>query len=159
MTTAPLALEALLAGVQAGHAGPIGAATSFLGLVRAENLGRVVTYLDYEAYEPLALKSFARIAAECAEAWPGASIGVHHRVGRVDIGEASIAIVAVSAHRGIPIETLVPALVPLYFGRVAGLVIETWDMTTQQAESVVERQARAFELAKPRLVRHWQEAP
>jgi hypothetical protein len=66
--------------------------------------------------------------------------------------------VAVSAHRGVPIGTLVPALVPLYFGRVAGLVIETWDMTTQQAEAVVERQARAFELAKPRLVRHWQEA-
>jgi hypothetical protein len=65
--------------------------------------------------------------------------------------------VAVAAHRGIPVETIVPALVPLYFGRVAGLVIETWEMTTQQAESVVERQARAFELAKPRLVRHWQE--
>jgi hypothetical protein len=65
--------------------------------------------------------------------------------------------VAVAAHRGVPIGTLVPALVPLYFGRVAGLVIETWDMTTQQAESVVERQARAFELAKPRLVRHWRE--
>jgi glucosylglycerate synthase len=67
--------------------------------------------------------------------------------------------VAVAAHRGTPIPTLVPALVPLYFGRVAGLVIETWDMTTQQAETVVERQARAFELAKSRLVRHWQEQP
>jgi hypothetical protein len=66
--------------------------------------------------------------------------------------------VAVAAHRGIPIETLVPALVPLYFGRVAGFVIETREMTTQQAETVVERQARAFELAKPRLVRRWEEA-
>lgn len=70
-----------------------------------------------------------------------------------------VADVAVAAHRGIAIETIVPALVPLYFGRVAGLVIETWDMTTHQAESVVERQARAFELAKPRLVQHWEEAP
>ena len=67
--------------------------------------------------------------------------------------------VAVAAHRGMPIDTLVPALVPLYFGRVASLVIETRDMTTDQAESVVERQARAFELAKPRLVRRWQETP
>ncbi len=57
------------------------------------------------------------------------------------------------------IEKLVAALVPLYFGRVAGFVIETRDQTTQQAESVVERQARAFEQAKPRLVRHWEEQP
>jgi molybdopterin synthase catalytic subunit len=99
VTPAPLAPDALLASVQAEHTGPVGAVTSFLGLVRPENLGRVVTYLDYEAYDPLALKSFARIADECADAWPGATIGVHHRVGRVDIGEASIAIVAISAHR------------------------------------------------------------
>ena len=71
----------------------------FLGLVRAENLGRAVTFLDYEAYEPLAVKAFGRIADEIAERWPGATIGVHHRVGRVDIAQASIAIVAVSAHR------------------------------------------------------------
>ena len=69
----------------AHHAGPVGAVTSFLGLVRAENVGRVVTYLDYEAYEPLAVKAFGRIADEIAELWPGATIGVHHRVGRVDI--------------------------------------------------------------------------
>jgi molybdopterin synthase catalytic subunit len=94
-----LSLEALAAIVEAAHAGPIGAVTSFLGLVRAENLGRVVTYLEYEAYEPLALKSFERIAAEIAGLWPGATVGVHHRTGRVEIGEASIAIVAVSAHR------------------------------------------------------------
>lgn len=99
VTPSPLALDTLLAGVRAVHTGPIGAVTSFLGLVRGENMGRVVTYLDYEAYDALALKSFARIAAECADAWPGATIGVHHRVGRVEIGEASIAIVAVSAHR------------------------------------------------------------
>jgi hypothetical protein len=69
-----------------------------------------------------------------------------------------IADVAVAAHRGIPVETLVPALVPLYFGRVAGFVVETRDMTTQQAETVVERQARAFEIGKARLVRRWTEA-
>ena len=57
------------------------------------------------------------------------------------------------------IDRLVAALVPLYFGRVAGFVIETRDQTTQQAESVVERQARAFEQAKPRLLRHWEEQP
>ena len=99
VTSDVLSLDALIEYVVSQHAGPVGAVTSFLGLVRAENVGRVVTYLDYEAYEPLAVKAFGRIADEIAELWPGASIGVHHRVGRVDIAEASIAIVAVSAHR------------------------------------------------------------
>ncbi len=99
VTSDVLSLDALIECVMAHHAGPVGAVTSFLGLVRAENVGRVVTYLDYEAYEPLAVKAFGRIADEIAELWPGASIGVHHRVGRVDIAQASIAIVAVSAHR------------------------------------------------------------
>jgi molybdopterin synthase catalytic subunit len=95
----PLALDELTAAVCAEHQGAIGAISSFIGLVRAENLGRAVTYLDYEAYEPLALKAFARIADEIAGLWSGATIGVHHRVGRVEIGEASIVIAAASAHR------------------------------------------------------------
>jgi molybdopterin synthase catalytic subunit len=96
----PLSLDALTDAVRGAHTGGIGAVATFAGLVRAENLGRVVTYLDYEAYEPLAVKSFARIADESAAAWPDATLGVHHRIGRVEIGEASIVIVAVSAHRG-----------------------------------------------------------
>jgi molybdopterin synthase catalytic subunit len=99
VTEAPLSLDTLSERVKAVHAGPVGAVASFLGLVRAENLGRVVTFLDYEAYEPLAVKAFGRIADEIASAWPEATIGIHHRVGRVEIGEASIAIVAMSAHR------------------------------------------------------------
>jgi molybdopterin synthase catalytic subunit len=96
----PLSLDALTGAVRAAHAGGIGAVATFAGLVRAENLGRAVTWLDYEAYEPLAVKSFARIADEVAASWPDATIGVHHRSGRLEIGEASIVIVAVSAHRG-----------------------------------------------------------
>jgi molybdopterin synthase catalytic subunit len=96
----PLSLDALTGAVRDAHAGDIGAVATFAGLVRSENLGRTVTHLDYEAYEPLAVKSFSRIAGEIADAWPDATIGIHHRVGRVDIGEASIVIVSVSAHRG-----------------------------------------------------------
>jgi molybdopterin synthase catalytic subunit len=99
VTEQTLSLDALMKAVKAVHAGPIGAVASFLGLVRAENLGRAVTFLDYEAYEPLAVKAFGRIADEIAAQWPDAAIGIHHRVGRVEIGEASIAIVAMSAHR------------------------------------------------------------
>jgi len=99
VTPEELSLDTLTEAVLSTHAGPVGAVTSFLGLVRSENLGRRVTHLDYEAYEPLAVKAFGRIAEEIADVWPDASIGVHHRIGRIDIAQASIAIVAVSAHR------------------------------------------------------------
>ena len=53
------------------------------------------------------------------------------------------------------LERLVASLIPLYFGRVASLIIETQALTTDQADLSVERQARAFELAKPYLVDRW----
>jgi molybdopterin synthase catalytic subunit len=85
---------------QASAAGEgCGAVTTFIGLVRAHHQGRRVLYLEYEAYEPLALKAFAQIQDEAAEAWPGVVMGVHHRVGRLEIGDASIVIAAASAHR------------------------------------------------------------
>ena len=76
-----------------------GAVVSFLGLVRNHNAGRRVRYLEYEAYEPLALKVFERIAAEARERWPGVRFGLQHRIGHLEIGEASVAIAAASAHR------------------------------------------------------------
>src|SRR2546423_12519149 len=82
------------------NSGADGAVVTFLGLVRNHNVGRSVRYLEYEAYEPLAIKAFERIAAEIAGRWPGARVAVHHRIGRLEIGEASIAIAARSAHRG-----------------------------------------------------------
>jgi hypothetical protein len=54
-------------------------------------------------------------------------------------------------------DRLIAALVPIYFARVASLVIEARDMTTQQAETLVERQARAYEQAKPDFVARWRE--
>src|SRR5262249_38210548 len=80
--------------------GADGAVLTFLGLVRNHNLGRRVRYLEYEAYEPLALNAFDRIAAEIRERWPSARLALHHRVGRLEVGEASIAIVVRSPHRG-----------------------------------------------------------
>jgi len=98
----PLALQPLVAAVSAmsGEArGTDGAVATFLGLVRNRNLGRSVRYLEYEAYEPLARRSFDRIAAEVGVRWPGVRLALHHRVGRLEIGEASVAIAAASAHR------------------------------------------------------------
>ena len=80
--------------------GQDGAVVTFLGLVRNHNLGRSVRYLEYEAYEPLALKAFERIAREIAERWPSARLALHHRVGKLEVGEASVAIAARSPHRG-----------------------------------------------------------
>jgi molybdopterin synthase catalytic subunit len=97
-----LALEPLVAAVSAGPvggAGGDGAVVTFLGLVRNHNAGRSVRYLEYEAFEPLALRAFERIAGEVQGRWPGVRMALHHRVGRLDIGEASVAIAASSAHR------------------------------------------------------------
>lgn len=76
-----------------------GAVNTFVGLVRDHNLGRSVQYLDYEAYAPLAVKAFERIAQEAAGRWPSAQLAIHHRTGRVAIGEASVVIAAASPHR------------------------------------------------------------
>jgi molybdopterin synthase catalytic subunit len=76
-----------------------GALCSFVGIVRATHRNRSVRYLEYEAYEPLAIKALQRIADEVSTAWPSASLALHHRVGRLEIGEASVAIVAAAAHR------------------------------------------------------------
>ena len=76
-----------------------GAVASFLGLVRDHNQGRRVTHLIYEAYEPLAVRVLDRIVGESRERWPDVSLAIHHRVGRLDIGEASVAIAAASPHR------------------------------------------------------------
>jgi molybdopterin synthase catalytic subunit len=99
LTTAPLDLPALTAEMSAGGEGD-GAITAFTGLVRDHNQGRRVQFLVYEAYEPLAVRALERIVAEAQAAWPGTRVGVHHRIGRLEIGEASIIIAAASAHRG-----------------------------------------------------------
>src|SRR6185437_1144600 len=76
-----------------------GAVTTFVGLVRDHNAGRRVLWLDYEAYAPLAVKTFEQIGGEAAQRWPDARIAIHHRTGRVGIGDASVAIAAASPHR------------------------------------------------------------
>ena len=97
---APLALEPLVSAIAADSDGVDGAVVTFFGLVRNHNQGRRVRYLEYEAYEPLALKAFARIDDEVRARWPGMRLALHHRTGRLEIGEASVAIVAASPHRG-----------------------------------------------------------
>jgi molybdopterin synthase catalytic subunit len=93
----PLELNALLDAL--GTDGVDGAVVTFIGLVRNHNAGRRVQHLIYEAFEPLALTAFRRIAAETQQRWPGARLAVHHRIGRLDVGEASVAIAVRAPHR------------------------------------------------------------
>jgi molybdopterin synthase catalytic subunit len=89
----PVAVAALVS------AHSVGGLTTFIGLVREENAGRRVFWIDYEAHAPLARKVFERIGAEAHSRWPDAELAIHHRVGRVEIGEASVVIAAASPHR------------------------------------------------------------
>jgi molybdopterin synthase catalytic subunit len=99
LTKDVLSVDALTGAVLDAAGGPVGAIATFVGLVRGENLGRKVDFLEYEAYDTLALKAFARIDEEARDAWPSITLGLHHRTGRLEIGDASIAIVVASAHR------------------------------------------------------------
>ena len=76
-----------------------GAVATFLGLVRDHNQGRKVQHLVYEAYELLAARALDRIVDEVREHWPSVTLAVHHRTGRLEIGEASVAIAVASPHR------------------------------------------------------------
>ncbi|HEY5617162.1 MAG TPA: molybdenum cofactor biosynthesis protein MoaE [Vicinamibacterales bacterium] len=76
-----------------------GAIATFTGLVRDHNQGRRVRFLEYEAYEPLALRALARIVDEAQAAWPAVRLAMQHRIGRLEVGEGSIIVAAMSPHR------------------------------------------------------------
>ena len=89
VTRDPLDLQALSAEI-AKEASGDGAVVGFSGLVRDHNQGRRVLFLEYEAYEPLAVRALELIVTEAREMWPDARLAMHHRIGRIEIGEASI---------------------------------------------------------------------
>lgn len=76
-----------------------GAVTMFIGLVRDQNAGHRVLWLDYEAFEPLAVRAFEQIEREARDRWPEVTLAIHHRTGRLEVGEASVVIAAGSPHR------------------------------------------------------------
>jgi molybdopterin synthase catalytic subunit len=76
-----------------------GAALLFWGVVREQNDGRAVSRLEYSAYAPMAEREMLRIADEARERFGTGAIHVVHRVGMLEIGEASVAIAVASPHR------------------------------------------------------------
>ena len=95
LTSDPIDLTAFL-----GDARPSdGAVCVFVGVVRNESEGRESVAMEYQAYGAMAESEMARIAKALEEKWPQARVRIRHRVGRLEIGEASVAIVATAPHR------------------------------------------------------------
>jgi len=76
-----------------------GAIATFLGTTRAHSRGRSVVHLDYEAYEGMAEEEMARIAGELKSRYEITNVAITHRIGRVGIGETSVAIAISAPHR------------------------------------------------------------
>ncbi len=77
-----------------------GAVVLMVGTVRNNTAGRPVTYLEYEAYSPMALKVFQELAATIRQQWLLINrVVIHHRVGKLGIGEISVAVAVGAAHR------------------------------------------------------------
>jgi MoaE-MoaD fusion protein len=92
----PLDLSAVVAEVADDRAGAI---ATFLGTVRVESRGRTVLYLEYEAYEGMAEQVMADIADELRLHHDLYAVAIHHRTGRVGIGETSVVIAVSAPHR------------------------------------------------------------
>lgn len=87
-----------------------GAVVDFQGVVRNNTKGRATRFLDYECYEPMAIKEIARLGREIAAAHPIGRIGIVHRLGRLLIGEASVVIAVTSPHRRVAFEAALEAI-------------------------------------------------
>jgi len=92
----PLSLDAAVDEVRSDRAGAI---ATFIGTTRVESRGRTVQHLDYEAYEGMAEKVMVELADALKEKYDVCEISIHHRTGRVEIGEASVVIAVSAPHR------------------------------------------------------------
>ena len=80
--------------------GEDGAAVVFEGVVRNQTRARKTQFLDYEAYEPMALQQMESLAAQAIEQFKIRDVAIVHRLGRLEVGETSVLIAVASAHRG-----------------------------------------------------------
>jgi molybdopterin converting factor subunit 1 len=101
LTREPIDRDALVRRLQQPGDGAI---VVFDGVVRDNTRGRRTLFLDYEAYEEMALAQMDKLAREAADRFAVDRVGVVHRLGRLEIGESSIVIVVTSAHRAAAFE-------------------------------------------------------
>ena len=84
--------------------GEDGAMVTFIGVVRNNTQGRSTMFLEYEGYEPMAIRKLSEIGTIIHRQWQIGHIGIVHRLGRLEIGEVSVAIVITSPHRKVAFE-------------------------------------------------------
>jgi molybdopterin synthase catalytic subunit len=96
LSAEPLDLDAAVREVETEDAGAV---ATFVGTVRRRSRGRVVLHLDYEAYEEMAEEVMATIAGELERRYQLCKVAIHHRVGRVGVGEPSVVIAVSAPHR------------------------------------------------------------
>lgn len=101
ITREPIDIAALRERILEGDSGAV---VIFDGVTRDNTKGRPTLYLEYEAYEEMALGTMRQIGVEIHERWPINRVGMIHRLGRVNISESSVVICVASAHRKIAFE-------------------------------------------------------
>ncbi|HEX4148497.1 MAG TPA: molybdenum cofactor biosynthesis protein MoaE [Pirellulales bacterium] len=101
LTTNPIDASSLLERVRSPDAGAV---VLFLGCVREMTEGRRTARLEYEAYGPMAEIKLAELAAEARARWPLVACGIVHRLGCLELGDASVAVAVSSPHRAAAFE-------------------------------------------------------
>ena len=96
VTPEPLEPERLVEHVRKDKAGAV---ALFCGVVRNNNMGRNVLYLEYDAYPEMATNVMRQIAEEMTAAYPITDVAIQHRTGRLEIGETSLLVAVSSPHR------------------------------------------------------------
>jgi len=96
LTRSPIEYNALTERVRRGHCGAV---VTFLGTVRDLTGDRTTLALDYEAYPGMAEKKMAEIEADTRARWPVGDVALVHRLGRLDVGEVSVAVAVSCPHR------------------------------------------------------------
>lgn len=125
--------------------GEDGAIVTFEGVTRNNTKGRATRYLDYECYEPMAVKTMAEIGVEIVRSYEISRIAMVHRLGRVEIGETSVVVIATAPHRRPAFEAaleginrlkrLVPVWKKEYFADGEVWVDGEWDDSVVKAGS------------------------
>jgi molybdopterin synthase catalytic subunit/sulfur carrier protein ThiS len=107
LSETPLSIEDAVEEVRNEDAGAIAA---FVGTTRARSRGREVTYLEYEAYEGMAEQVMESLAKQLASRHDLSRVAIHHRIGRVHIGETSVVIAVSAAHRAAALQACQEAI-------------------------------------------------
>jgi molybdopterin synthase catalytic subunit len=91
-----LDIQSCIDSIMTPQSGGIGV---FIGTVRDSTQGKMVLRLEFEAYEPMAIKEMEKIAAQAFEKWPVQKLLIHHRTGILEVGEVPVIIAVSCAHR------------------------------------------------------------